>query len=292
MRRDKRNEDAVSPVIGVMLLLVVTVVIAAVVVGFSTGLAGSTGTTPTALFEVSYTGTWNSIYGTELANVGFKHKGGDAIPLKDLQITLESKGGSNSGIVLTHQASDTKTKDDMVVGEYKVSDKDQEQFNFWKSQIDYNSNTIKNYVSDPEDINDILTWDKSDPRWNTLEINMDDYDPDWYDDEEEYRDEVLYEIQYASTTSKKYVEFIKNAGWSIEEGPTPKASGGDEYEMSVLGQGKPTESTVSTGDIIHVVSYEDGNSLSSIYGGTGVKWTVSDVRTTGVIGKGEFVVGA
>ena len=52
MRKEKTKEDAVSPVIGVMLLLVVTVVIAAVVVGFSTGLAGSTETTPTALFEV------------------------------------------------------------------------------------------------------------------------------------------------------------------------------------------------------------------------------------------------
>ena len=43
MKRQKRNEDAASPVIGVMLMLVVTVVIAAVVVTFSTGLAGSTG---------------------------------------------------------------------------------------------------------------------------------------------------------------------------------------------------------------------------------------------------------
>ena len=48
----ERRDDAVSPVIGVMLLLVVTVVIAAVVVTFGTGLAGdSTATTPMALYE-------------------------------------------------------------------------------------------------------------------------------------------------------------------------------------------------------------------------------------------------
>ena len=79
MKKENKKEDAVSPVIGVMLMLVVTVVIAAVVVMFSTGLAGSTETTPTALFEVSYTGTWNSEYGSELANVGLRHKGGDAV---------------------------------------------------------------------------------------------------------------------------------------------------------------------------------------------------------------------
>ena len=80
----KKNEDAVSPVIGVMLMLVVTVVIAAVVVTFSTGLAGSTGTTPTALFEVSGTDTYQGGLGEELAYVNIRHKGGDTIPLSDL----------------------------------------------------------------------------------------------------------------------------------------------------------------------------------------------------------------
>ena len=48
MKRQKRNEDAASPVIGVMLMLVVTVVIAAVITAFATGMAGdSTSTTPT-----------------------------------------------------------------------------------------------------------------------------------------------------------------------------------------------------------------------------------------------------
>ena len=52
MKRQKRNEDAASPVIGVMLMLVVTVVIAAVITAFATGMAGeSTATTPMALLE-------------------------------------------------------------------------------------------------------------------------------------------------------------------------------------------------------------------------------------------------
>ena len=41
MRFEKRKEDAVSPVVGVMLMLVVTIIIAAVVSGFAGGIMGS-----------------------------------------------------------------------------------------------------------------------------------------------------------------------------------------------------------------------------------------------------------
>ena len=43
----KKKEDAVSPVIGVMLMLVVTIVIAAVVAAFATGLGGDVDMAPT-----------------------------------------------------------------------------------------------------------------------------------------------------------------------------------------------------------------------------------------------------
>ena len=46
------KEDAVSPVVGVMLMLVVTIIIAAVVSGFAGGLAG--GTKTAYLFRLSY----------------------------------------------------------------------------------------------------------------------------------------------------------------------------------------------------------------------------------------------
>ena len=42
----KKKEDAVSPVIGVMLMLVVTIVIAAVVAAFAGGIATDTEPTP------------------------------------------------------------------------------------------------------------------------------------------------------------------------------------------------------------------------------------------------------
>lgn len=109
-RENKTKEDAVSPVIGVMLMLVVTVVIAAVIVGFSTDLAGNTEKTPAALFEVEYiqmsdVGEMQEEFKNTLANFGIIHKGGDAIPLKDIRITLEPKGGESDGIIQTIKAT-------------------------------------------------------------------------------------------------------------------------------------------------------------------------------------------
>ena len=51
MNLKERNEDAVSPVIGVMLMLVVTIVIAAVVAAFAGGLATETEATPIVVLD-------------------------------------------------------------------------------------------------------------------------------------------------------------------------------------------------------------------------------------------------
>lgn len=48
----KQNEDAVSPVIGVMLMLVVTIIIAAVVAAFAGGLATDAEPVPAAVLDV------------------------------------------------------------------------------------------------------------------------------------------------------------------------------------------------------------------------------------------------
>lgn len=116
MRKDnKTKEDAVSPVIGVMLMLVVTVVIAAVVVVFSTGLAGSTATTPSALLEVEYIqmsdmGEYLPAFNGQMANFGIKHKGGDPIPLKDIQITIEQRGGTDGHIQIVKATDSVEEK--------------------------------------------------------------------------------------------------------------------------------------------------------------------------------------
>jgi FlaG/FlaF family flagellin (archaellin) len=77
------NDSAVSPVIGVMLMLVVTIVIAAVVSGFAGGLAGGAGKTPQASIE----GTADLVQHQLI----FEHKGGDAFTLRDVKVILASE---------------------------------------------------------------------------------------------------------------------------------------------------------------------------------------------------------
>ena len=97
MNPHTKKDDAVSPVIGVMLMLVVTIVIAAVVVTFGTGMAGdATTTTPMALYEVD-----NIVMkGGYLDTFDLVHKGGDEMNLKNLQVTLEPIGHEISGGII------------------------------------------------------------------------------------------------------------------------------------------------------------------------------------------------
>lgn len=96
----KKSDDAVSPVVGVMLLLVVTVVIAAVVVGFSTSFAGETSQASMAMFDVEFIEMGSEEYGFnyQLADFGLVHKGGDELPLADLLVTIEAEGGGAYGV--------------------------------------------------------------------------------------------------------------------------------------------------------------------------------------------------
>jgi archaeal type IV pilus assembly protein PilA len=79
---DMWNEDAVSPVIGVMLMIVVTVIIAAVVSGFAGGMTSSESKVPTAAFTVD----------TDLDGNGtiiLKDTGGDELLIDEILVQLE-----------------------------------------------------------------------------------------------------------------------------------------------------------------------------------------------------------
>ena len=104
MKLPAGKEDAVSPVIGVMLMIVVTVVIAAVVVIFSTGMAGdSTATTPMALFESSN----QQMTGTLLSSFDLVHKGGDEVEKEYIQVVIEPSGTNSAyGIQLVRKANE------------------------------------------------------------------------------------------------------------------------------------------------------------------------------------------
>jgi FlaG/FlaF family flagellin (archaellin) len=88
-QRHEKNDEAVSPVVGVMLMLVVTIIIAAVVSAFAGGLSGGTEMAPQASIQVK-TGYGYDYYGTAIDknnfDISFEHMGGDAIPTKDIEI--------------------------------------------------------------------------------------------------------------------------------------------------------------------------------------------------------------
>jgi len=75
------DNRAVSPVIGVILMVAITVILAAVIGGFVLGLGGDLQSAPQAQLEV---GT----YSAGNTNLEISHNGGDAIVAGDLTITV------------------------------------------------------------------------------------------------------------------------------------------------------------------------------------------------------------
>jgi len=109
--QSKRGELAVSPVVGVMLMLVVTIIIAAVVSAFAGGLSGSQTKTPQASFQIK-TG-WdvkdNGAIDTSAYDFAIEHMGGDPVQTRDTQLitylTLPN------GTVVRHVQTSASTPD-------------------------------------------------------------------------------------------------------------------------------------------------------------------------------------
>jgi FlaG/FlaF family flagellin (archaellin) len=86
------NTDAVSPVIGVMLMIVVTIIIAAVVSAFAGGFADDQKKTPSAQIDVQLKEN-QDISGAWYSQMVFTHKGGDPIRTRDLRIVTWNQSG-------------------------------------------------------------------------------------------------------------------------------------------------------------------------------------------------------
>lgn len=286
MRRENRKDDAVSPVIGVMLMLVVTVVIAAVVVGFSTGLAGSSSTTPTAMFEVSGMDTFSGPYGEELIYLNIRHKGGDAIPLSELKINLEQVGGENSGMIRTYTASDSLTNMDTSYAEWSVADPN--DVNYYKSAKE----TLE--TKQPE-IDAALRAASLDPAVYGNFYADDDYMGFMFQNPGllAYM-RLISEMNLAAKTVKEIEDRYGGPENMVFDTDGKTLLGGLKgermtYPVTVLGQDIPTKSTVSTGNIIHI-SPVTGHVGDVIPAGCSVKWTISYIPTNSIIAKGEFDV--
>ena len=88
MNLTERKEDAVSPVIGVMLMLVVTIVIAAVVAAFAGGLSSDVEMAPTAALDISVSAD---------GKVKITSLSGEALITKDITIKVTDVSGASKG---------------------------------------------------------------------------------------------------------------------------------------------------------------------------------------------------
>ena len=90
MNLKERNEDAVSPVIGVMLMLVVTIVIAAVVAAFAGGIATDTEPTPSVVLTADAYAAKDS----NPAKVVLQSLSGDRLETAGLDVVVYSGDGT------------------------------------------------------------------------------------------------------------------------------------------------------------------------------------------------------
>ena len=96
MKKTEQKDDAVSPVVGVMLMLVVTIIIAAVVAAFASGLATSSETAPTAVLKSKVDSTFNYGGGT----VFLTSLSGESIDLENVVVNVYNS--TNHQATFTH----------------------------------------------------------------------------------------------------------------------------------------------------------------------------------------------
>ncbi|MGB7993394.1 type IV pilin N-terminal domain-containing protein, partial [Methanoregula sp.] len=136
VEKQKIQQDAcaVSPVVGVMLMLVVTIIIAAVVSAFSGGFSEASRPAPSAIFDVQiqaleHVGA-NQSSGFNVPDMSISEISGDAIPTKDIRITTTY--ANNSGTTFGGNLS----------GEVAVSGND----NWYNPSGDWPSLTSTGYI--------------------------------------------------------------------------------------------------------------------------------------------------
>ncbi|MBQ2772177.1 MAG: type IV pilin N-terminal domain-containing protein [Methanocorpusculum sp.] len=119
----KKSDDAISPVIGVMLMLVITVVIAAVVTMFATGVVGDTEPAPVATFDVKILTKYNSGDGIG-PDFQIKKLSGDDIDTKDIEIRVswtDQNGNSHYSSYSADKFKDGKMYEKLPAWGWKIS---------------------------------------------------------------------------------------------------------------------------------------------------------------------------
>jgi len=95
LRRLFADDDAVSPVIGVILMVAITVILAAVIATFVLGLGQNQNASPQASFAFDYDNTTNPGGGTWDGNLTTEHNTGDSIP--EIELFFRGSDFQNTG---------------------------------------------------------------------------------------------------------------------------------------------------------------------------------------------------
>ncbi|HJJ30743.1 MAG TPA: type IV pilin [Methanocorpusculum sp.] len=153
MKRTEKD-DAVSPVVGVMLMLVVTIIIAAVVAAFATGLAPSVSTAPFASMTVDVKANE-----TQATDVLLYHNSGDGLPTKDLKLTFAWTG--TDGNYYSHSYSAATDGKSAALGDkqtalFIVSNDNDGQFGVETLSAGYYIESMSNYGKTTEAMTEIF----------------------------------------------------------------------------------------------------------------------------------------
>jgi len=100
------KDDAVSPVIGVMLMLSITIIIAAVLMAFAGGMADTKPSTPSVDLSAEFVKNGSDIV------LRLSHNGGDALNPKDIKLTayVTTLDASSESITLSSIFTETSWK--------------------------------------------------------------------------------------------------------------------------------------------------------------------------------------
>ena len=101
----KKSDDAISPVIGVMLMLVVTVVIAAAVTIFATGVVGETEPAPVAALDVKIYDYYQALDNAGGPDFHITHLSGEPVETKDIELRFSCTHKDGSGKDCSHYST-------------------------------------------------------------------------------------------------------------------------------------------------------------------------------------------
>jgi len=101
-----KNEEAVSPVIGVILMVAITVILAAVIAAFVFNIGGTQTKTPVASLTATASSTTK--------NITISHSGGDAIDLSKVKAIIEQGTSRNTISQLNGTGSQVLTTGDKL----------------------------------------------------------------------------------------------------------------------------------------------------------------------------------